>query len=111
MDKDRRIELLGELHEKRLRAEVIDKIRDNLELMVTITFQIGELTHGLVDAGDRMARGLGQNPDAEPLPPVHEFFLRVQESKDRVREIMSTIRLLGNNHNTMVKMLMGPVMQ
>jgi hypothetical protein len=94
-----------------LRNELIRRIRENLECLLLITSQIGQLTLGLVDAGDRMAQDLGQQVHALPLAPVATFLDEVSGSKDLVKEIMETIRLIGRNHTFIASTLIEPVVQ
>lgn len=90
---------------------VMLKVRENLEYLMAVTGQLTDLVHLMLDAADRMAQGLGQAPDDLPLPPVTRFLDEVGASKELVRELTTTLELIGRNHGVIADAIMDPLAQ
>jgi hypothetical protein len=97
--------------DNKLRIELINTLHENTECLQVLSHQVSDMFKRLLEAGDRMALGLGQDPDAEPLPPVMEFFDQVRISNDLLKDIMAVMNMLGRNHLQIAKALVPPTLQ
>jgi hypothetical protein len=97
--------------DREIQIKVMLKVRENLEYLMAVTGQLTDLVHLMLDAADRMAQGLGQEPDAPPLPPVEQFLAEVAGSKEIVNELTATLQLIGHNHGLIAEAITDPPLQ
>jgi hypothetical protein len=81
------------------------KLLENQDYDFSLHEQIRELVGGLIGAADRMAQGLGQNPDEPPLPPVEEFLGEVEASKDTIKQMMETLLVAKRNQRQILELI------
>lgn len=89
------------LQELQVLRDALDSVKDINDCVLVLN-RFGDVVGGLLDAGNRMALSLGQDPDAEPLPPVKQFFDQVGVSLDMVREFQDALRLIGMNIDKLI---------
>ena len=76
---------------------MMEKLRENAACLQIHTGLIKDLLDRVYAAGNQMALGLGQNPDAEPLPAVAEFLDQLRIGNETLTEILATVRMMGEN--------------